>query len=287
MGEALIVPQILKLPETGVFYCPCGIMIKIKQKPMHTFIPRWLSYALGVIAAVLLLLLTISQAYTLQTKIGSREGKNTISVSAQGSVMATPDTATVSAGLYLTGASAAAVQNQATEKLNKITAALLAQGVEKENITTSQFSLYPQQNYDPARPNSVTSYAASQQVTVKVKGVDKDTSKLSAILAGLADNGANQINGINFTFEDPDELKGQARKEAVEKARQKAEELAQASGVNLGKVVSVNEGSGDFGMPMPMAAEAGRGDSIKTVAPDIQPGNQEITVTMTLTFEIK
>lgn len=253
-------------------------------------IPRWLILTLGISAALLFLLLAIGQAYGIRAKIDSKEGKNTISISAQGSVMASPDTATVRAGLYLNGNNAVDVQNQATEKINNMTKALKSLGVEKENITTSQFSLYPRQSYEASNPGAVTGYTASQQVTVKVKGVDKDTDKLSKILASLTDNGANQINGIELTFDDPDNIKGEARKKAVEKAKEKAKELADATGVKLGKVVSLSEGGSNTpGMPAPYMESFSRSGLAedKAVAPDVQVGSQEIQVIMTLTFEIK
>lgn len=259
---------------------------------MPTNLPNWLVTAVAGLLAVFLLLVSADRIYSLTTKINSKEGKNTITVSGEGKIMSAPDLATVSAGMTINGATAAEVQNQATERLNKLTAFLKGQGVEKEDITTSQFNLYPQQTYDPVVLDrgapKITGYTATQQVTVKVKKVNESTEKLSAILAGLVENGANQINNLSFSFENPDEVQTKAREQAIANAKAKAEALAAASGVRLGKVISLNEGYG--GMPVPMM---GRGGEValmaedKAAAPDIQPGSQEISVIMNLVYEIK
>jgi uncharacterized protein YggE len=130
---------------------------------------------------------------------------------------------------------------------------------------------------------------ANQTVTVKVKGVDKSNQQLGKIIDGATNNGANEINGISLSFEDPDNLQQEARKQAIAKAKEKAQVLAREACLTLGKVVTVSEISGS-GYPTPMYdAAMGRGGVAmeKSVSPNIEPGIQEITQQMTVVFELK
>ena len=233
-------------------------------------------------------LLAMDKSYSLKQTIENKNPKNTISVTGQGKVSATPDLATVNLGVITNGDTASSVQDESSKKINKIIDFVKQQGISKEDVTTSGFSIYPQQDYQGGK-STITGYQASQTITIKVRGVDKSTDKLSKILGGVAATGANQINGVFFSFDDPDQLKGEARKQGIEKAKQKAVELAAAAGLQLDKVINVSESSGIPG-PIPYA-EAGLGGtglaSDKSVAPNVEPGNQDIITEMTVVFEVR
>jgi uncharacterized protein YggE len=121
--------------------------------------------------------------------------------------------------------------------------------------------------------------------------VDKSQEQVEKVLDGAVNSGANEIQGVHFGFKDPDDLRQQARKLAIAKAKEKALELASEAGLKLGKVVSVSESGGYYPSPLPYAADAygrgGGGVAEKSVAPSIEPGIQYITQTMTVIFEVK
>ena len=133
----------------------------------------------------------------------------------------------------------------------------------------------------------IVGYQGNQSITVKVHGVDKDQNVLEKILDGAVNNGANEVNGVYLSIEKPTDLQNNARKLAIEDAKKKVKELADASGLKVGKIVSVSESSGGY---YPYAYESSMmnaAPSAKSVAPDIQTGSQEISETMTVEFELK
>ena len=99
--------------------------------------------------------------------------------------------------------------------------------------------------------------------------------------------GINQLSGPNFSVEDPELYLNEARKEAFEKARAKAMALARMSRVRLGRVVTFSENQGG-GYPMPMYAkmEAMGGDR-GGIPPQIEPGSEEVNISVSVTFEIR
>ncbi len=252
--------------------------------------PKWLVSTLGVLLVAFVAILIVQKAHDLSVVFKNQKPVNTISVSGMGKVTAIPDLATVNIGVLSQGTTAVEVKNQNNDKVSKIIAFVKEQGIDAKDITTSQFSFYPTQDYNNGSPR-ITGYQGNQSVTVKVHGVDKDQSKLEKILDGSVNNGANQINGVSLSVEKPEDLQQDARKAAIADAKQKAQELAREAGLSLGKVVSISESGGGYPGPLPYAMDSVRsmaGVSIeKSIAPDFQTGSQEITETMTVTYEVK
>ncbi len=258
---------------------------------MESILPKWVVNGLGGLLIALVALLIVQKANDLTTTFKNQKPANTMSVSAEGKVQATPDLATITIGVLSQGTDAVEVKNQNNTKVNKVIDYIKKQGVAEKDITTSQYSFYPQQDWKDGTAR-ITGYQGNQDVTVKVHGVDKSQDVINKISDGAVNAGANQINGVFFSFEDPNELQQQARKEAIAKAKEKAQELAREAGLTLGKVVSVSESSGYIPGPVPMYAlekgmAGGYGGGGSSVAPSIQPGSQDVTQTMIVVFEIK
>jgi len=259
-------------------------------------LPKWLINGLGGLLIIFVAFLIVQQVYNFSTAIKNQKPANTISVSGEGKISATPDLATVDLGVMTTAATATDAKNQNDTKINQIIAFVKQQGIAAADIKTQQLNLYPQQSYGgimvpsgaPSTPK-ITGYQANQTVEVKVHGVDKDQSVLEKVLDGAVNSGANEVDGVNFSFNNPDSLQQQAQEAAIANAKTKAQALAQASGLNLGKVVSVSESNNVFPGPVPYAVNSamGLGGAAKSVAPDIQPGSQEVDETMSVTFEVK
>ena len=264
--------------------CDCG------GNCHHHFMPKGIVMALGGLLIVFVALLIVQKGHDIQSSFSNQKPANTISVSGEGKVSAVPDLATVNIGVLSQGTTATEVKNQNNDKVNKVIAFIKSQGIADKDITTTQYSFYPNQDYNNGTPN-ITGYQGNQSVTVKVHGVDKDQTILNKILDGVVNNGANQIDGTSLTVEKPTDLQNQARKLAIADAKVKAQELADEAGLKLGKVVSVSESSGGYPGPIPYAMNAtyGMGGVAmdKSIAPDVQVGSQEISQTMTVVFEIK
>lgn len=248
---------------------------------------------LGVLLIVFVALLIGERSYSFSKMVHGSKPDNTISVSATGKAKSVPDVAIISLGVMAQGKTATETQNAAAEKINKVIAFVKSQGVASEDITTTNNGLSPRYEWD-GNKQTTNGFDATQTITVKVRGVNTDEGKKKAetINGGAVDSGANQVYGSQFVIDDPESLKQDARKEAITKAKAKAQELASAAGIKLGKVVSIQDGEGSYA-PAPMYATdsaMGRGGAVAekmAVAPSIEPGSQDIVQTVTLVFEVK
>jgi uncharacterized protein YggE len=203
-----------------------------------------------------------------------------------------PDIATFSVSVVSEGNRVPDVQKMNTEKMNAVQAFLKESGVEKKDLQTTQYSLSPRYDYSVCDETGkcpaprISGYTLTQELTVKVR----NTEKLGDMLSGVTDKGANTVSSVTFSVDDEKEARNAAREEAIAEARKKAKDMAKAGGFGVGRLISLYEDQG--GSPQPMYGRGGgiAADSSKAsfaeVAPSIEPGTQDSTVRVTLTFEI-
>lgn len=205
-----------------------------------------------------------------------------IGVSGEGEVSGKPDQARLSAGVVTQAVNSAAALTANSNAMNRVFAALKAIGIPDSKIQTSNFSVQPQ--YPPFRPDApeqrnIIGYLVSNQVSVTVD----DLSKLGGALDALVKSGANQLGGVSFAIANPKPLAERARALAVADAMAKAKTLASAAGVNLGPLISIEEGT-SF-RPRPMFAEARA--ALAPAPPPIAIGEESVTVIVTMTYGIQ
>jgi hypothetical protein len=127
-------------------------------------------------------------------------------------------------------------------------------------------------------------YKLAQDIQVKIR----DFTKIGDVLSQTTAKGANTVGNLQFTIDDPEKFKEEARAKAIAQAKSNAKNLASESGVNLGKLVNVYE---NYTYPMAYSTNAmkamGGGAEDSVTAPTIQPGQQEIDVTINLTYQVK
>lgn len=206
---------------------------------------------------------------------------NTITVSATGEAFAKPDIARISVSVVKEAKTVLGAQKSHTEAMNKVTAFLKNSGIEDKDIKTSAYNIYPQYDYLRDKGNVFRGYQITQTLDVKIKNLEK----VGEILGGVTEAGANQVGGINFIVDDEDAMKREARKEAIDKAKQKAAQIGQDLGVKFGRLTSFYESSGDFPIYRSYAEGIGGGDPAP--APEVPSGENKVTVTVNLTYEIK
>lgn len=209
------------------------------------------------------------------------EKVSTFDVSAEGKVTVIPDTAEVDLGIQIQKPTVQAAQKEANEKINKIIEELKKIGVKKELIKTTRYNVYP--NYDYREGQKIVGYNIDINLTVKVKDFDK----INQVIDTATKFGANQVGSLNFTVDEErqEELKMEARKLAIEKAKKKAKEIASAGGLRLGKIVNISE---NIVSPYPVfrtEAVGLGGIEEKTEPTQIQPGETEITISVILSYE--
>ena len=208
-----------------------------------------------------------------------------ISVTGQGEASGPPDRAQISAGVQTLAKTVAQASQENQSIVDAIMRALAQQGVDKKDIQTANYSIWPEQQHDPQQVNQllITGYRVSNVVNVVVQDIDK----VGDILAAVTNAGANSIHGVNFMVEDTAVLEQRARAAAMADARMRAEELARLAGVGLGEVLTISMASGG-GYPMPMM-EARGGYMMTDVAsvPGISPGQLSVNVQVYVTFAIQ
>lgn len=207
----------------------------------------------------------------------------TISVAGEGQIVAQPDIANVIFAVVSEGSNPATVQENNSETMNKVLEFVKGQGVDEKDIKTSGYNLSPRYSYNQDTGRSyIYAYELNQTVTIKVRDLDK----VGDIVGGLGRQGINQIQSVSFDIDDSNELLTQAREKAFKDAEEKAKSMATASGTRLGKIVNFSESGGYPPVYYSRSEAYGLGGADSSV-PKIEPGSQEVTVQVNVTYQIK
>ena len=237
---------------------------------------------------VLILIIIYSAFWGPAKKFGdSFVSARTVTVSAEAKVTAEPDLAKVVFAVITEGADPESVVERNNKKANAAIEFVKSKGIAKEDIQTIQYRLSPRYEYDEtSRKSFVSGYTLNQRVSLKVRDLKNNLKKLTEILAGLTPLGVNEIGSISFEIEEPEKYLAEARSKAFAKAKVKAEKMAEENGARLGSVVNVSE----YGAPGPIPYYGGfGGEAISKLqtAPSIEPGVEEVNVSVSVTYEIR
>lgn len=211
---------------------------------------------------------------------GTTTSMNGISVSGRGEVFGTPDTLTVSIGISVGKPTVSEAVDVAARRATDLIGALQGLGVAEADIQTSNYSIYPEYDYRENQTPQITGYRVDNTLTVKIRDLDRAGEVLDAATAAAGDE--VRVNGVSFVLEDNDALLVAARAAAWEDAKAKAEQLAELAGVTLGAPLTISESVGSVPVPYYARAEAAAGD----LATPIQPGQETVSVDLTVTFAI-
>lgn len=235
---------------------------------------------IGVFFIGLFLLFKFGSPISLSIQNTTTNKTDSFTVTGTGKVDASPDIAIVSAGVTTQAATVKLAQETLNQNINAVTKAIKSLGIDDKDIKTTNYSLYPQYDYRDGKQR-LTSYSASSNITVKVRDLDKVNQVIDASTA----NGANQVGGVTFDVDDKTKLENQARQKAVTDAKTKASEAAKSAGFTLGRVINYSENFGDQPRSIYMM---GKADSApETTQTQIEPGSNEISVTVTLSYELR
>lgn len=229
----------------------------------------------AAIVGALLPNLLIRPVTSITTGVGSPSMRQ-LTVNASGSVYAAPDQATVQLGVSSQASTAADALKQNSADTTAVIEAIKKLGVDAKDISTSNFNVYPTYDTSGTRING---YQVNNSVTVVIRDIAASGTLLDQVVTA----GANNISGLNFGIADASQYQADARTKAIEAARAKAEAMAKAAGVSLGDIVSINE-SVNYQPEMPyargMVADA-------AMAVPVETGQQEVSVSVTLVYEIR
>lgn len=199
-----------------------------------------------------------------------------IVTSAVGEATVVPDRATISFAVETRAATAAAAGAENARVQKAVVAALLSKGVRKEQISTAGFTVAPNEVYDKGE-RKVVGYVARNAVTVDVHQIDQVGPLIDAALGA----GSNTIGGLHFYSTRYEEVRRQALREAVERARADAEVMAKAVGGTLGGPLEMI--TNDIGLPRPMMEMSmmANGRAKDAAETPIEVGEQKVSVNVT------
>mgnify|MGYP001592663430 FL=1 len=223
------------------------------------------------------------------------EEKLQITLSGEGKVMAKPDVAKISATILTENESLKIAQEENSRKSNVLTSFLKGVGIAEKDIRTIGYNIYPQYSYPPPCPpyslcplGSDRPKIVGYQVRNSYEVTIRDLGKTGEILSGIIGSGVNEVSGITFTIDEPEALQAEARKKAIDNARDKAKKLAADLDRRLGKIVNFSESGGFPPIIFREAAFGGKGGGgAEPIPPSVEPGENEVIVNVAITYEFK
>ena len=204
-----------------------------------------------------------------------------LDVVATGETNRVPDVVRINAGVSTLAPTASEAIRQNAARMEAVRAALRRAGVAERDIQTASINLYPDWRHLENRTPELIGYRAQNQVSVRFRDIANSGRILDALVAA----GANEINGPMFMIERPEEALDEARTKAIENARRRADLYARALGMRVVRILSVSEAGMGY-MPPPQAVML-RGAALEQASTDIVPGEQTLTASVTVSFELQ
>ncbi len=211
--------------------------------------------------------------------------ERSITINGYGKVTGNNDIAVTSIGYSNTDKDVSVAQAANKKTMDSITSELTRMGVDAKDLQTD-YTIYPDYNYTQDKGQELKGYRVSSNITVKIR----DLSRIPTILSLAGKYGATQVSGLNFTIDDPENLKTEARDEALANAHQKAAELAAALGVKMVGVLSYSEYEGNnngYDAYKSLAYPAGSAVSAEAYAPQVASGSKDVEMNVAITYEIQ
>jgi len=259
----------------------------LESSPQHQPLDILISIVKTAAAVALAAILTVYSTkmiggLSLAVNQVSTQKQTTFDVTGESKITQIPDEAMIQVGINVNEGTVAQAQTKINQTINNITTAIKNINIEDKDIKTTDYSIYP--NYDYQSGRSITGYTANTNLNITVR----DFEKLNQVIDLATANGANSVSGVSFKLSEKKEaeVKKQAREEAINKAKENAEELAKLAGMKLGKIVNVFE-QPNYYQPVPMMERSmmavdGKGGGAPT---EIQPGSNTYTYSVTLSYE--
>jgi len=230
-------------------------------------------------AATLALAVPLAAPVAAQTSPAADVSGTRLDVVATGEVTRVPDIVMINAGVTTQGATASQAIQANAVRIEAVRTALRRAGVADRDIQTSSVNLNAEYRHVPDRPPVFTGYRANHMVSVRFR----DAANAGRILDALVAAGANEINGPSFEVERPAPALDEARTRALQDARARAQLYAGALGMRVKRIVAISEAGGVRPMPMGYARDMAQSAS----ATNIVLGEQSLTVSLTVTFELE
>jgi len=254
-------------------------MLDLLQIKQHRIAFSILAILAGIVIILFIALFSVSLVNEFSGETPEKT-QNTMAFAGEGKVYAKPDIAVVNLSVVAEGKYIKDVQDRNTKKMNGVIDFLKSFGIEEKDIKTTNYNINSKYVYQEGVAPWISGYEISQTLEVKIRNLEK----IGEILEKSVGVGINQVNSLYFWVDKDDDLKDQARKLAIEDAKKKAEKSASQLGVKLIKIIGFSENI--YGYPVYGGyKEYGIGGGGGEI-PNIQTGENEITVSVTVIYKI-
>ena len=228
---------------------------------------------MGKFTAVLLSIALISSPVSAQNSVNQPPVPQ-ITVVGHGEVKVTPDRATIQISVQSRATTAAEAAADNANKQSAVIASIKKLGVADEQISTSNYSVTPEQKYEPNSAPVVTGYVVTNTVVVEVRKI----SQVGPILDAALNHGANLVSGLDFFSSNAEAARRSAIALAVTAAKADAEAAARAAGGSLGSLLELGVNSYSPPGPRPMMMRAMAGASTQVADTPVSPGQETLSV---------
>lgn len=219
--------------------------------------------------------------------------KSLMTITGAGEVKGIPDKATINVTMRASAPLLEDAQKVIDERAKNLVAELDKMGVEKKNIKSISYFTNPKYETQPidcktppcGSEYKMIGYEAAQTMEIKISKIElaADVIKLAGSLE------INEISGPNFAIENPEKFKSAARILAIKNSKSKADDIAKAMRVKIGKVVKFEEDVNVGGFPKAMMAMYGKADiaSAADSSEVLQQGEEIIKSTVHITYSLE
>ena len=214
---------------------------------------------------------------------------NTISVMGEWKASVAPDMLVINVSVSELAATTELAQTQANEKINKVKEILKANDIADKDIKTTNVNAYPEYDRSNASGRKLLGYRAQQSLSINVSG-ESFWEKWGNIVTQISKVGGVNVDNTYFDLKDKIAAYAWAREKALIDAKSKAEQLAKASGVTLGKPVMITDNSYSYNpQPMYYAKDQAMGMwwAETAVSNALSPGQTEVTINVNVMYQIK
>ena len=207
---------------------------------------------------------------------------SSIRVSGDARVSAKPDRVQIDIGVTTHAAHSEEAAAGNAREVDKVLAAVRKVAGATAVLKTISYSLNPTYQYHPnGGEPTLTGYNALNVVQVTLD----ELARIGPVIDTATQVGANQVQGIQFTLRDTESVRAEALREAARKARAEAQVLAEALGLKVVRILSVEESSPRV---VPVRAYMGAARTAVASAPatPVESGTLDVTADVVLTVEV-
>lgn len=232
---------------------------------------------------MLVVLALVLTACTGQSQnVSSNESARVLSVTGSAQIPVQPDIAYITVGVHSVNQDVATAVDENNRVIDTIKHKLVDEfGISEKDIQTSNFNLWASDQYSPDGQYTGVQYMLDSTMYVTVRNLDN----LGIILDEVIKNGANSIYGVQFDLADRSSALAEGRTKAVENAQDQAAALAQAAGLILGEIQTINYYGGGYSAVYYGGMGGGGAGAVEQAVP-ISAGQLMISVDVNVTYSI-